>query len=162
MAIERAMAVVTEGTLASPAAAAPVPLPEYLEHFRIVRLPGQGGTGAVYLAEDTRLGRQVAIKTLKPELAAKASARERFLREARLAATLEHDHIVPIYYVGEAEGVPFLAMPFLKGQSLEELIKTGRPWRPMEIVRLGVQIAEGLTAAHAKGLIHRDIKPGNL
>ena len=162
LAVEQARAVIEETTATLPAADAPVPLPERLEHFRILRLLGQGGMGVVYLAEDTRLRRQVALKTLKPELAARPQARERFLREARLAATIEHDHVVPIYHVGEADGVPFLAMPFLKGQSLEEMIKGGRKWTPVQIVRLGMQIAEGLAAAHARGLIHRDIKPGNL
>jgi Leucine-rich repeat (LRR) protein len=118
--------------------------------------------GAVYLAEDTRLGRQVALKTMRPDLAAKPGARERFLREARLAAALEHDHICPIYHVGEAEGVPYLAMPFLKGQSLADLIARQQKLAPAEVIRLGIQIAAGLAAAHDKGLIHRDIKPGNL
>jgi serine/threonine protein kinase/Leucine-rich repeat (LRR) protein len=137
-------------------------IPERLEHFHIIRLLGQGGMGAVYLAEDTRLGRQVAIKTLKPVLATKPDARVRFLREARLAATIEHDYVVPIYYVGEANGIPFLAMPYLKGKSLEEFIKGGRKLTPKQIIGLGLQIAQGLAAAHEKGLIHRDIKPGNL
>jgi serine/threonine protein kinase len=118
--------------------------------------------GAVYVAEDTRLGRQVALKTMRPDLAAKPSAKERFLREARLAAALEHDHICPIYQVGEVDGIPYLAMPFLKGQSLEELIKRKQKLAPAQVIRLGIQIAAGLAAAHAKGLIHRDIKPGNL
>ncbi|HZT80887.1 MAG TPA: serine/threonine-protein kinase, partial [Gemmataceae bacterium] len=161
-AVAQARSLMAEAAVALPAAAAPLPLPERLEHFRILKLLGQGGMGAVYLAEDTRLGRQVALKTLKPELAANPQARERFLREARLAATIEHDHIVPIYHVGEANGVPFLAMPFLKGSSLEEMIRSARKWTPVQMVRLGVQIAEGLAAAHARGLIHRDIKPGNL
>ncbi|HZU37104.1 MAG TPA: protein kinase, partial [Gemmataceae bacterium] len=161
-AVEQARSVMIEATRSVPAAESPTPLPEYLEHFRILKLLGQGGMGTVYLAEDTRLGRQVALKTLKPELAAWPQAHERFFREARLAATIEHDHVVPIYHVSEANGVPFLAMPCLKGHSLEEMIKTGRKWTPVQIVRLGVQIAEGLAVAHAKGLIHRDIKPGNL
>jgi hypothetical protein len=88
-------------------------IPDFLEHFRILKLLGKGGMGAVYLAEDTRLKRQVAIKTLRPSLARKKTARERFFREARLAATIEHDHVIPIYYVGEAGGIPFLAMPCL-------------------------------------------------
>jgi serine/threonine protein kinase/Leucine-rich repeat (LRR) protein len=146
-----------------PSAAGPAtPMPERLEHFRIVKLLGQGGMGAVYLAEDTRLGRQVAIKTLKPELAANPTARERFLREARLAAALEHDHICPIYHVGEDNGIPYLAMPLLKGESLEELLRRRQRLAPVQVIRLGIQIAAGLAAAHEKGLIHRDIKPGNL
>jgi serine/threonine protein kinase len=138
------------------------PIPERLEHFRILKLLGQGGMGAVYLAEDTRLGRQVAIKTLKPERAAKPRAKERFLREARLAAALDHDHICPIYHVGEDSGIPYLAMPLLKGQSLDDRIKGKHKLPPAEVIRLGIQIAAGLAAAHDKGLIHRDIKPSNL
>jgi serine/threonine protein kinase len=138
------------------------PIPASLDHFRIVRLLGQGGMGAVYLAEDTRLGREVALKTMRPELAARPGAKERFLREARLAAALEHDHIVPIYHVGEANGTPYLAMPFLKGQSLEEVLKARKTLANEQVIRLGIQVARGLAAAHERGLIHRDIKPANL
>jgi serine/threonine protein kinase len=137
-------------------------MPTTLDHFRIVRFLGQGGMGAVYLAEDTRLGRDVALKTMRADLAAKPSAKERFLREARLAAALEHDHIVPIYHVGEADGIPYLAMPFLKGQSLDELLKTRKTLSNEQVIRLGIQVAQGLAAAHERGLIHRDIKPANL
>ncbi|HXG46836.1 MAG TPA: serine/threonine-protein kinase, partial [Methylomirabilota bacterium] len=163
-AVDRAKALAQELTAASlpPEADAPGPLPDRLDHFRILKLLGQGGMGAVYLAEDTRLGRQVALKTLRPELAAKPAARERFLREARLAAAVEHEHIVPIYHVGEADGIPYLAMPVLKGQSLDELLKRSPKPSVAQVVRLARQIAEGLAAAHARGLIHRDIKPGNI
>lgn len=140
----------------------PDQVPESLEHFRILKLLGKGGMGAVYLAEDTRLGRQVAIKTLRRGLAKKKAARERFLREARLAATIEHDHVVPIYYVGEADGIPFLAMPYLKGKSLEELLRNHQKLPLRHVLHLGLQIASGLAIAHEKGLIHRDIKPSNL
>lgn len=140
----------------------PDQIPEYLEHFRILKLLGKGGMGAVYLAEDTRLGRQVALKTLRRGLAKKRAARERFFREARLAATIEHDHVVPIYYVGESGGIPFLAMPYLKGKSLEELLRNHRKLPLRYVLHLGMQIASGLAIAHEKGLIHRDIKPSNL
>lgn len=140
----------------------PDQVPESLEHFRILKLLGKGGMGAVYLAEDTRLGRQVAIKTLRRGLAKKKAARERFFREARLAATIEHDHVVPIYYVGEAHGIPFLAMPYLKGKSLEELLRNHHRLPLRHVLHLGLQIASGLAIAHEKGLIHRDIKPSNL
>jgi hypothetical protein len=146
-----------------PSAAGPAtPMPERLEHLPIVKLLGQGGMGAVYLAEDTRLGRHVALKTLRRELAAKPQAKERFLREARLAAAVENDHIVPIYHVGEDAGTPYLAMPVLQGQSLEDLLRQRRVLAVPEVLFLGIQIAEGLAAAHERGLIHRDIKPSNI
>src|SRR5207302_3265782 len=121
-----------------------------------------GGMGIVFQAEDPQLQRLVALKVMKPGLAASSSARQRFLREARAAAALEHDHIVPIYQVGEDRGVPFLAMPLLRGETLEErLEREGKP--PLaEVVRIGQEIAEGLSAAHERGLMHRDIKPANL
>uniref|UniRef100_A0A7C4LLH5 non-specific serine/threonine protein kinase n=1 Tax=Schlesneria paludicola TaxID=360056 RepID=A0A7C4LLH5_9PLAN len=163
-AVAAVQALATEMTAsgASSTDAPATPIPERLEHFRILKLLGQGGMGAVYLAEDTRLGRKVALKTMRPDLAAKPGAKERFLREARLAAALEHDHICSIYHVGEADGTPYLAMPFLKGQSLEDLIGRNPKLAPAQVIRLGIQIAAGLAAAHDKGLIHRDIKPGNL
>jgi serine/threonine protein kinase/Leucine-rich repeat (LRR) protein len=165
-AVEQAQALAFEMTTLNPVAACPpaadVPLPERLEHFRILSMLGQGGMGAVYLAEDTRLGRHVALKTLRRELAAKPQAKERFLREARLAAAVENDHIVPIYHVGEDAGTPYLAMPVLQGQSLEDLLRQRRVLAVPEVLFLGIQIAEGLAAAHERGLIHRDIKPSNI
>ena len=163
-AVERAKSIVQEVTsgIAESVEPSAEPTPTHLDHFRIVRLLGQGGMGAVYLAEDTRLGREVALKTMRAELAARPGAKERFLREARLAAALEHDHIVPIYHVGEANGTPYLAMPFLKGQSLDDLLKAKKTLAAEQVIRLGIQVAEGLAAAHERGLIHRDIKPANL
>src|SRR5262245_46128370 len=95
------------------------PVPASFEHYRVLKILGEGGMGTVYLAEDTRLHRQVALKTLRENYAANPSARERFLREARAVAAIEHDHIVPVYHVSEAGGVPFLAMPLLKGEPLD-------------------------------------------
>jgi serine/threonine protein kinase len=138
-------------------------LPLQLEHYRPLRVIGQGGMGKVLLAEDTRLGRLVAVKTLRAELAAIPQARERFLREARTAASLEHDHLVPIYHVGEADGVPFLAMPLLKGETLDALLRrTGKPLPPLQAARIAREVAEGLSAAHELRLIHRDVKPSNI
>lgn len=152
----------TEPSSFNVAAMLPV-LPERLEYYRPIKVLGQGGMGTVYLAEDTRLGREVAIKTLRPELAINAQAKERFLREARSAAKLEHDHIIPIYSVGEADGTPFLAMPFLKGEPLDALIRRAQGQLPVATaVRLAREVALGLAAAHARGLIHRDIKPANI
>jgi serine/threonine protein kinase/Leucine-rich repeat (LRR) protein len=151
--------------LSSPSVASkPQSLPEWLEYYRPMKVLGQGGMGTVYLAEDTRLGREVAIKTLRPELAIIPQAKERFLREARSAAKLEHDHIIPIYSVGEAaDGTPYLAMPLLKGEPLDALIhRTGGPLPVALVVRLAREVASGLAVAHARKLIHRDIKPANI
>src|ERR1022692_532794 len=118
--------------------------------------------GVVFRAEDPHLQRLVALKAMLPGLAASESAKQRFLREARAAAALKHDHIVSIYQVGEDRGAPFLAMEFLEGEPLDDRLKRqGRVPVP-EILRIGREIAEGLEAAHEKGLIHRDIKPANL
>ncbi len=156
------------------------PMPEKLEYFKILKVLGQGGMGTVYLADDTRLGRKVALKTLKRELAANPSAKDRFLREARSAARLDHDHIIPIYYVGEGDGTPFLAMPFLKGEPLDDRLKREgagdtdpanqfaraagqrKPLPLPEALRIASEVALGLAVAHAQGLIHRDIKPANV
>ncbi len=137
-------------------------MPDRLEYFQIRKILGEGGMGTVYLADDTRLQRQVALKTLKRELAVSPGARERFLHEARSAARLEHDHIIPIYYVGESDGIPFLAMPLLQGQPLDARIQRGTPLPVLEAIRITRQIASGLAVAHERGLIHRDIKPGNV
>lgn len=133
-----------------------------LAHYRVLKVLGEGGMGIVFRAEDTLLDRTVALKTMKPQLAADPRHRQRFLREAQAAAKIEHDHIVPIYGVGEDNGVPWLAMPLLKGQSLDELLKQVNVLKPEQAIRLGIQVAKGLAAAHAAGLIHRDVKPGNI
>ena len=118
--------------------------------------------GVVFQAEDPKLERKLAIKAMLPSLAASESARKRFLREAKTAAAIEHDHIVPILQVGEDRGVPFIAMPFLKGEPLDERLKRDGVLPVAEVLRIGREAAEGLAAAHAVGLIHRDIKPANL
>jgi hypothetical protein len=133
-----------------------------LAHYRVLRVLGEGGMGVVFLAEDVRLGRAVALKTMKPQVAAEPRNRQRFLREARAAAKVEDDHIVPIYDVGEDRDVPWLAMPFLKGQTLDELLKRLKVLEPAQAARFGAQVATGLAAAHAAGLIHRDVKPANI
>ncbi len=130
--------------------------------YRVLKVLGHGGMGVVYEAEDPQLQRRVALKAMLPTLAASATARQRFLREARLAASLEHDHVVSIYQVGEDRGIPFLAMPFLQGEPLDERVKREGTLPAAEVLRIGRETAEGLAAAHAKGLVHRDIKPGNL
>ncbi|WP_020470348.1 protein kinase domain-containing protein [Zavarzinella formosa] len=133
-----------------------------LTSFEIRKVLGQGGMGTVYLAEDPRLGRQVAIKTLKREFAEKPGAVARFLLEAKTAAKIEHDHICPIYQTGEEGGIPFIAMPFLKGEPLDVRMKREKRLPIADAIRIGREIALGLAAAHEAGLIHRDIKPANV
>jgi hypothetical protein len=133
-----------------------------LGKYRILQVLGHGGMGVVYRAEDPKLKRTVAIKAMLPTLAASASAGKRFLREAEAMAGVEHDHIVRIYQIDEERGVPFLAMEFLKGESLDSRLRNEKPVPLGEVLRIGREIGEGLAAAHATGLIHRDIKPGNI
>jgi serine/threonine protein kinase len=130
--------------------------------YRVLKVLGTGGMGVVFLAEDTRLKRLVALKAMLPALAASAGNRERFLREARSAAAIEHDHIVAIYQVDEDRGVPFLTMPLLRGESLEERLKRERRLPIPDVLRIARETAEGLAAAHARNMIHRDIKPANI
>ena len=131
-----------------------------LGNYRILGILGEGGMGVVLKAEEISLSRPVALKLMKPEQAASSSARTRFQREARTAAAVEHPRIVIIYAVGEVQGVPFIAMPLMKGQSLAARLEKPMPLN--EAVRFGREMAEGLAAAHERGLIHRDIKPENV
>jgi serine/threonine protein kinase/WD40 repeat protein/phage FluMu protein Com len=133
-----------------------------LGDYRILKILGHGGMGVVFLGEDATLNRKVAIKAMLPHLAKSTTSRQRFLREARAAAALEHDHIVAIHHVGEDRGAPYIVMPFLKGQPLDERLKRDEPMPLADVLRIGREIAEGLAAAHAPGLIHRDIKPANI
>jgi formylglycine-generating enzyme required for sulfatase activity len=133
-----------------------------LGKYRILAILGHGGMGVVFKAEDPRLGRLVALKVMLPEVAHKPEMKERFLREAKAAAAVVHDHIVRIYDVDEERGVPFLAMEFLQGASMEARLRQGRTPTVRQILKLGREIARGLAAAHNRGLIHRDIKPANI
>jgi WD40 repeat protein len=133
----------------------------WLGPFRVLSVLGRGGMGLVLQAEDSRLQRPVAIKVMRPGLAAQPEARQRFLREARAAAAVSHEHVVTIHHVDELNQNPYLVMPLLQGESLAARLKRGR-LAPVEVVRIGRETALGLTAAHAQGLIHRDIKPANL
>jgi WD40 repeat protein len=130
--------------------------------FRILKVLGQGGMGVVFQGEDAKLGRKVAIKAMLPYLAESKSAQQRFLREARAAAALEHDNIVAIHHVGEDRGAPFIVMPFLKGESLDARLQRDELLPIPEVFRIGKEVALGLSAAHKIGLIHRDIKPANI
>lgn len=134
-----------------------------IEGYVILGILGRGGMGTVFLAQDNQLGRKAAIKTMRPELAAKAENRVRFLREARAAAAIEHDNVVPIWQVGQAaDGSPFIVMPFLQGETLESRLKR-EPVQPLGILlQMAREMAEALAAADARGLTHRDIKPANV
>jgi serine/threonine protein kinase len=134
-----------------------------LANYRVLKQLGAGGMGAVFLAEDISLERPVALKVMLPQAAEKKDAGTRFLREAKLTASIKNDHIVTIYQVGQQGDLPFLAMELLDGVSLEERLLRAEPKRPVpEVLRIGREIALGLEAAHARGLIHRDIKPANI
>jgi serine/threonine protein kinase/tetratricopeptide (TPR) repeat protein len=130
-------------------------------HYRILKKLGAGGMGVVYLAEDRRLNRKVVLKFLSPQLADNRNFRTRFLREARSAASLSHPNIVTIYEVGETGNRPYIAMEYIEGRSLEDQIASGSVTSE-QAVDIMLQLCEGLAEAHRAGIVHRDIKPGNI
>src|SRR6266571_6472624 len=130
--------------------------------YRVEELIGRGGMGAVYRAEDTRLDRKVALKLLIPDLAEDERFRERFLRESRLAAAIDHPNIVPVHQAGEIDGVLFIAMRYVEGVDIGRLLAEEKVLEPARVALIVEQVAKALDVAHARGLVHRDVKPGNI
>jgi CheY-like chemotaxis protein len=133
-----------------------------LDHYQVMRVAGQGSGGVVLQAFDDALHRVVAIKVLAPEHAGNPNCRLRFLREARAMAAVRNDYVIDVYAVDEVHGIPYLVMEFIAGVSVAQKLESGVPLGIEEILRIGYQTASGLAAAHAQGLVHRDIKPTNI
>ena len=132
-----------------------------ISHYRILEKLGEGGMGVVYLAEDTKLGRRVALKLLPADWTRDPAARTRFLHEAQTAAALNHPNVCTIHEVDEADGQVFLAMEHIEGESLRKKLARG-PMKITNVIATGLEVGQGLAAAHAQGIVHRDIKPGNV
>jgi len=145
-----------------PPRASAVELPRSFGRYRLEKVLGEGGMGTVYLATDTQLNRPVALKMPIHTGPGAKAARSRFLREAQAAAALHHPNICPIYDVGEVEGAPYLTMAFIAGEPLSRRISAAKPWPTAAAVELVRKLAQALQTAHQRGVIHRDLKPGNI
>ena len=133
-----------------------------LDQFDVLEVIGQGGFGIVLKARDNALQRIAAVKVLLPNVARSGTARKRFIREARAAAAVSHDHVIGIFAVAADNIPPYLVMEFVNGRSLQGKLDADGPFELAEVLRIGMQVAEGLAAAHKQGLVHRDIKPANI
>src|SRR5262249_11593254 len=133
-----------------------------LDHYEVLEVVGWGGTGVVLRARDTKLQRVVAVKVLAPRLAASAAARRRFVGEAQAAAAVRDDHVAAIHAVSDEGPAPYLVMEFVSGVTLQDRVRQAGALELKEVLRVGAQVAKGLAAAHAQGLVHRDVKPANV
>jgi serine/threonine protein kinase len=153
----------TDGGPALAPPAGPLPGPgASFARYQILAQLGSGGMGIVYRARDTQLNREVALKVMRPDTAANPGTSDRFLREAQAMAAIRHDHVVEVYDYGEIDGVRFVTMPLLAGETLDSRLERQSRLPPAEVVRIGTELAAGLAAVHEKGLIHRDFKPSNV
>ncbi|HEU4952047.1 MAG TPA: serine/threonine-protein kinase, partial [Holophagaceae bacterium] len=139
----------------------PQPVPRRLGRFELIRPLGQGGMGQVFLARDTAMGREVALKTISSDMLLTPKAKERFLQEAKAAGALSHPGLVTVHELGEDAGTLFLVMEYLPGEDLSALLRR-RALQPAQALELLAQVCDGLAYAHAKGVLHRDVKPSNI
>src|SRR5581483_11687549 len=153
---------VLAATQSNPAAPGQLSPTDVIGGYRIDALLGRGGMAAVYKATQLALERLIALKLIATDYAQEPVYRERFLRESRLAATVEHPHVIPIYEAGDDGGLLFIAMRFVDGVDLEALLRRLGPLTPDDAVRILTQLAGALDAAHGRGLVHRDVKPANV
>jgi eukaryotic-like serine/threonine-protein kinase len=138
------------------------PIPKTIGRYEILEMVGRGGMGVLYRARDPILERDVAVKMMHVDFSTDDTARERFQREARAVARLQHRNVVTIHELGEIDGMPYIVMEFLSGKDLDALLKEGRPMSLVQKLDIAIQLCDGLAYAHGQGIVHRDIKPGNV